>query len=514
MNYYQYFKNTVLRLPYKTAVIFQDRHYTYRELDERICRLASVMKQNQIKKGKHVGLICTNCNACIEIILAAAMLGAVSEQFNWRTSPSEMAELIQDSSADLVFLTADLLERFHALNLTDKKELNLIVIGDTSQELLSYERLLAAAPANLHTEELSSDDPLFVFYTSGTTSKPRRVLLSIGSVLYHNMALLADIGWREDDVHLHYLPLFHTSSGGIYCTLFTGGTVSLQVRFNAEDWIRAVKEQNVSSCGMVPNTIAWLTDHPEFSHEKLPSLRWMIYAGAPMPRDVLEKAIRRMGSIFVQLYGMTEMCPSIAILTPADHLRLLNEKKEPLPNGRPLFGSFLAVMNEDGSLCQPYATGEIVVRGPQMMLGYEGQPELTASVIRDGWYHTGDLGYLDEHQYLYLIGRKNRMIISGGENIYPSQVESCIRSMGDMIADVAVLGIPDDKWGEAVAAVIALKPGYSCDEAEVLRYCQEHLPDYMKPRYLRFVEKIPHLESGKVEYKLLKSFFSRSATKS
>lgn len=514
MNYYQYFKNTALRLPYKTAVIFQDRHYSYRELDERICRLASVMRQYQIEKGKHVGLICTNCSACIEIVLAASMLGAVSEQFNWRTSPSEMTELVQDSSADLVFLTADLLERFHALDLTARKDLTLIVIGDTDQELLSYEKLLAAAPLNHHVEELSHDDPLFVFYTSGTTSKPKRVLLSIGSVLHHNMALLADIGWREDDVHLHYLPLFHTSSGGIYCTLFTGGTVSLQVRFDPENWLRAVKEQNVSSCGMVPNTIAWLADHPEFSREKLPSLRWMIYAGGPMPHDILEKAIRRVGSIFVQLYGMTEMCPSIAILTPADHLRFLNENKETLPNGRPLFGSYLAIMDENGNLCEPYATGEVVVRGPQMMLGYEGQPELTASVIRDGWYHTGDLGYLDEHQYLYLVGRKNRMIISGGENVYPSQVENCIRSMGDVIADVAVLGVPDDKWGEAVAAVIALRPGYACDEAEILRYCQDHLPGYMKPRYLRFVEEIPHLESGKVEYKLLKTFFSRSPAES
>ncbi len=505
MNYYQYFKNTVLRFPEKTAVVFQDRHYTYREFDERICRLASVMKTYQIGKGKRVGLICSNCNAYVEIVLAASMLGAVSEQFNWRTAPSGILELVEESSAEMVFVSADLMHHYECLKNSLRRQAALVLVNGEYPEGLFYENLIADAPVNKTIEELDYNDPQFIFYTSGTTNKPKRVLLSVSSVFQHNMALLYEIGWKEDEQYLHYLPLFHTASGGVYCTLFTGGTVTLQTRFEMDLWLHTVQNCKITSCGMVPNVISWLTEHPDFNREKLNSLRWMIYAGGPMPYPVLKKAIDCVGCIFIQLYGMTEMCPSIAILKPEDHLRYLEAGK--IPNGRPMIGSSIAVFDDHNQPCAPYVTGEVVVRSNQMMLGYDGQPQLTAQVIRDGWYYTGDLGYLDENRYLYLVGRKNRMIITGGENVYPSQVENCIRTMGDEIRDVAVLGIPDEKWGEAVAAVIVRQTGCTWGEDTITRYCQEHLPGYMKPRFIRFADEIAHNENGKVIYQILKDLF-------
>lgn len=505
MNYYQFFKNTVFRFPEKTAMVFQNKQYSYREFDERICRLASVMKMYQIEKGKRVGVICSNGNAYVEIILAASMLGAVSEQFNWRTSMEGMAELLEESASELVFVTADFIHHYNYLRESLKRSVTLILIDGEDTEALSYEKLLADAPVNETIEELDYYDPQFIFYTSGTTSKPKRVLLSIGSVFQHNMALLYEIGWKTDERYLHYLPLFHTASGGVYCTLFTGGTVTLLTRFEMESWLSTVQEQKITACGMVPNVIAWLIEHPDFDKRKLSSLRWMVYAGGPMPYPVLKKAIDRVGCIFFQLYGMTEMCPTIAILKPKDHLRYLETGE--IPNGRPMIGNCLAIFDENDQPCGPYETGEVVVRGNQMMLGYDGQPELTAKVMRGGWYHTSDLGYMDENRYLYLVGRKNRMIISGGENVYPSQVESCIRTMGDEIRDVAVIGIPSEKWGEAVAAVIVLQKGCTWNEETIIHYCQDHLPGYMKPRYIQFVDKIAHNENGKVIYQVLKDLF-------
>lgn len=503
MNYYHYFKNTVLRFPEKTAVYFQNQKYSYREFDERICRLASIIKRYHIEAGKRVGLVCSNCNAYLEIIFATSMLGAVSEQFNWRTSSAGIVELVEDSSVELLFVTADFKQHYEYLKEYLKKQIPIILIGNeaSNKGTPSYESMLNSAPINKEIVEIAQNDPLFIYYTSGTTNKPKRVLLSLGSVFQHNMALLYEMGWKEDEQFLHYLPLFHSASGGVFCTLFTGGTVVLMSKFNLETWLQIVQEKHITSCGMVPNVISWLTKHPDFSRKKLSSLRWMIYAGGPMPASVLKEAVNRLGCLFIQLYGMTEMCPTVAILKPEDHIRFLDSEK--IPNGRPLIGTQISVVDNQNQPCEPYKVGEVVVRSGQMMIGYDGQPALTASVIRDGWYHTEDLGYLDEHQYLYLSGRKNRMIISGGENIYPSQVENCIRAMGNEIRDVAVVGVADCKWGEAVAAGIVLKKGCKWDKEKILSYCQEHLPGYMKPRYIRFMDTIPYNENGKVLYKEL-----------
>lgn len=507
MNLYHYFKNMVLRFPDKTAVCFQEKRYSYLEFDERIRRLAFAMKRYGITAGKRIGIISTNSSAYVEITIAAAMLGAVNELFNWRITADSMAELVAASSAELIFFSNDQVHHYQKLQQSLARPVAFILTNGILPDCISYEALLEEASPLEEAVELPYSAPAFIYYTSGTTSLPKPVILSLGNIYQHHFATIYEVGWREEDVFLHSLPLFHTSASGVLCTLMTGGTVIILSHFDKTQWLQIARQEHVTCAGLVSNTIDWLSDSPEFNRETLPSIRWLIYAGSPMPYPVLKKAVARMGHVFIQLYGMTEMSPTVAILTPRDHERFLSAGRLPLPNGRPLFGARLQVVDEQDRPCPPYAEGEVIVQSETMMLGYDKQPELTAQVIRKGWYHTGDMGYLDESQYLYLVGRKNRMIITGGENVYPVQVETCIRSMGSDIEDVAVLGIPDPKWGETVAAVVVLKPESPLTESSIIDYCRDHLPGYMKPRRIRLAPRLPYNESGKVEYQALQEAF-------
>lgn len=509
MNLYHYLSNSVFRYPDKTAVKYNGQGYSYLELDERVNRLANALSGLGIKKGGKVALICHNSNAYMEIFFAAAKLGAATEHFNWRLHPATALDLAEKSDASIIFVSWQNIELYRTLKQGLTRPVTFIGVGGSGFAQLSYEELLSAHQPNSETADCASDDLALLLYTSGTTGVPKGVGHSNFSFLIHALVGIAEFNWHSRNVFLSVLPLFHASASGAYNTLFTGGTLIIADKFEPAGYLRLIQDERVTIIGQIPHMIEWLLNTPQVDEADLSSLDMIIYSGAPMASDTLRRAMDVFRCGFLQIYGMTELAPNVAYLTPQEHAELMRtDAGAQLPVGKPLMGARVKIIDSEGRSCQPGKRGEILAAGDTLMMGYYGQPELTAEVIRNGWYHTGDVGYLDDRGYLYVIGRKKHMIISGGENIFPSEVENAIRAIGDAIADVAVIGVPSKRWGEVVKALVQKQPDSELSEEQILDYCAGRLDPYKKPRIVQFVSKIARNESGKPLYDELKSRYS------
>lgn len=506
MNIYHYLSTVVSRHPDKIAVKFRDARHTYRQLDERVGRLANALSALGVAKGRKIGLICRNCDAYPEIFFAAAKLGATSEHFSWRFQPEAVAELVERSDASVLFISAPENLEFHrCLKEKLKRPITCVMVGDVESPELRYETLLRDQPAAGPVAEVEPDDLALVLYTSATTGKAKGVELSAMNFLVHTMIAMIELGWSEDTVYLGVLPLFHAASAGTYCTLLAGGTMVLLDRFEPVQYLRTIERESVTRSGLVPNLIEWLLTAPEIAATDLRSLHTIVYSGAPISPDTLRRAVGVLGCRFLQLYGMTELSPNVAFLPHEEHLVFMEKDGgATLPVGRPTMGTRVKILDEAGGECPTGACGEIVVASDSLMKGYYQRPELTAEVMRGGWYHTGDAGWLDELGYLHLAGRKEQMIICGGENIYPREIEETIRAMGRGIADVAVIGIPSKRWGEAVKALVVLQPDGDATGAAIIAHCARHLDPYKKPRFVQFVNELARNDSGKILYNVLK----------
>jgi acyl-CoA synthetase (AMP-forming)/AMP-acid ligase II len=307
---------------------------------------------------------------------------------------------------------------------------------------------------------------------------------------------------------LNVLPMFHIAIFGPINNMFLGGTNVFLHGFDFEPFLSCIEKERVNVLALTPVIISFLLSYPELEKYDLSSLESIGYAAAPMPLPLLKKAIETFGCRFSQAFGMTEMSPVMTILTPDQHVTEGPDYKlKRLESvGRPIVNVEVKVVDEAGKECPVGTTGEIIGRGDTMMKGYYKMPEATAEAIRDGWYHTGDMGYFDEYGYLYIVDRKKDMIISGGENIYPKEVEDCIQQMPG-IADVAVIGVPDEKWIETVKALIILEPGVELTEEAVIRHCRANLASYKKPTSVEFMAGFPRNSMGKVQKHRLREPF-------
>lgn len=502
MNLYHYLSSSVSRYPEEIAVKYDGKSYTYQAFDERIKRLADALSNLGIKPGGKVALICRNSNAYLEIFFAAAMLGAVSEHFNWRFHNATILELTEASDASLVFISQQNLKFYHYLKERLTRQVTFVIVGETGLNELHYETLLRDSNTRSGVKERDAGDLAYVLYTSGTTGHPKGVQLSNFNYIMHSMVGIIDLNWASRTVFLCVLPLFHASASGAYNTLFMGGTIVIADKFDPIDYLRTIQEEKVTCIGQIPHLIEWLLNTPGVEAFDLSSLKAIIYSGANMSPETLRKAMKMFKCDFIQIYGMTELAPNVTALSHQEHLEFLEKNRgEPLPVGKATLGTRIRIDNGSG---KPGDFGEILVASDSLMLGYYKQPELTAETIHDGWYHTGDAGYLDARGYLYLAGRIKQMIISGGENIFPKEVEQVIRNMGEEIVDVAVFGVPNERWGEVVKAVVVKRAGSMLTEKGVADYCGEHIDPYKKPRIVQFANDLPYNESGKVLYSELK----------
>lgn len=503
MNLNVYFDNIVSRYADRVATVFNDRMLTYRELGERAGRLAAALTARGLRPGASVSMICGNSDIYMEIVFGCARAGVVTEQLNCRLGAKTLAQLIGASESTLLFVSFRYLDLARRAVAEVPRSIEIVVVDD--QRGLrgeGYEALLKSVSCPVPAHRARDEDAFTMLYTSGTTGLPKGVLHSHRSVVASTLQAIVETGWSGDDVVLYVLPMFHVSLSAAYCTLFCGGRLVILERFDPQTFPRAVARHGATRAGLVPQMVRRLADDARDDSRiarALDPLKAVVYAGAPMPTSALREAERTLSCSFYALYGMTETMGAVALLTPDDHARLMARPEAgQIPVGRPALGFDIRVVDAEGLVCAVGEVGEIVVRGDSLMLGYD-DVELTEKVMLSRAYRTGDIGFFDEEGYISVVDRKNDMIISGGENVYPSEVESCIRSIGEDVLDVVVVGIPDETWGQAVAAAIVLRKGAAITEADIVRQCGEAIGSYKKPRKIVFYEQLPFNDCGKVD---------------
>ncbi|WP_165172720.1 class I adenylate-forming enzyme family protein [Adlercreutzia sp. ZJ242] len=503
--------DAVRRSPHKVALRHKGRALTYAQVKGRVDRLAGILRALRVRRGHHVSLVTANTLACVELTFACAQIGAVCEQHNTRLSPAALVRLLGTSGSTVLVCSSAVWGRLSPVIGGVGRPLAVILLdGDDAFASSAYEELIAGAePFDEHVDRAPSD-PALMIYTSGTAGDPHGVMLSHQALIARAEIDARAMWFSEDDVVLSVLPLFHVTSVSTFAAFLAGAEVVIDDSSRPEDIVRLVNEHGVTRMGAVPYVLRLLVAHLEETGERMDSLRYVLYGGEPIDEALLVRCRRVLGCGLIQGYGMTETASAVTLLEPRDHDSVALRSTV----GRALPGMEVTVIDKQGRECQPGVLGEVAVKTPTLMNGYYRDAPSTMRVMREGWYFTGDIGFFDAAGYLTLVDRKNNLVITGGENVYPLEVERCIRGLGGRVADVAVIGVPDPVWGEALAAFVVASEGAGALTAdEVAARCEHCLGGYKKPRHVLFLEKIERNASGKVVKDALRRALSESARK-
>ncbi len=462
--------------PDRPALVWRDRIWSFASLaaaaDEAARRLAGL----GVQAGDRVAVVLANRPEFVQLVHAVSRLGAILVPLNVRLTSSELRTLLDDVEPRVVVVdrtTRSLLDGWSGTAVEIDREWSSL--PETRVELRRAIDLAA-----VHT----------LVYTSGTTSRPKGVLLTYGNHWWSGLGSQLNIGCVPADRWLLCLPLFHVGGLSILFRSVIGGfAVELHERFDPAAVNRAIDEG--ATLLSVVGTMLWRMLEERGERPYPPHLRAVLLGGGPAPRPLLERSAV-LGVPVLQTYGLTETASQLATLAPEDAQRKLGSA------GKPLYPNELRIVREDGSPAAPEEPGEITVRGPVVTPGYWRRPDLTARALRDGWLWTGDLGYLDEEGYLTVLDRRDDLIVTGGENVYPAEVEAVLLAH-PAVAEAAVVGIPDVEWGQRVVAAVVLRPGAKVSAAELAGWCRERLAGYKVPRAFRFVSELPRTESGKLQ---------------
>lgn len=481
--------------PGQDAIWFEGTTTTHAGFAERVRRAAGALAGLRVRRGDRVAWVGGNHPSALETLYACGQLGAIWVPVNARLTASEAQYVLEHSGASVLVHGRDHGELADALRprLPDVRawvaaEPPAAGGGDS----VPYEELLAAAAPEPRDEPVTLDDPCLIMYTSGTTGRPKGAVLTHANMTWNATNQLLGMDLAADERTLALAPLFHI--GGLNATvnptLLRGGCAVIVRRFDAAETLQLVEEQRITSFFAVPTMLDAMAREPQFHARDLTSLRTVGAAGASVPLPTLRTWLER-GVTMQQCYGMTEAAPGCTVLSCADAERKAGSV------GKPLFFTDLRVVRTDGSTAGVDEVGEVVVQGPNVMAGYWNAPEQTATVLHDGWYRTGDAGSLDAEGFLYIRDRFKDMIISGGENVYPAEVESTLLELPG-VAEVAVIGVPDPKWGEVGLALVVPTPGASTDPYAIRTELRERLAGFKVPQHVEFVDELPKTATGKV----------------
>jgi acyl-CoA synthetase (AMP-forming)/AMP-acid ligase II len=481
------------------ALVFQDRIYTYKEVNERVNKLANSLAGLSLKRGDRVGLLLYNCSQFIESDFALAKAGLVRVTLNPRLSADDHRYMINDSEANTLIFESCFTDTVLDLARTTGTLKNLICVDRENSDFINYEGLIKNGSTEEPSVVVEGDDIYALLYTSGTSGKPKGVTLTHKNFLSTAYNLLMERDVRSGDRMLHVGPLTHASGIWVLPHYARGAVNYIHKRFDVEMLLKTIEEQKITTVMMVPTMILRLLSYPGVENYDLGSLRSVIYGGSPMPVEKLKEAILRFGDIFSQNYGQTEAPTTITYLPREDHkIEGLPEDRRKLSSaGRPYVRVQVKVVNRQGLEVKPGEKGEIIVKGDHVMKGYWKNEQATREKIVNGWLNTGDIAIVDEEGYLYIVDRKNDLIISGGFNIYPREIEEVIYSYPG-VEEVAVIGVPDENWVEAVKALVVLKKGQSATESELISFCKDKLARLKAPKSVEFVDCLPKNSYGKV----------------
>jgi fatty-acyl-CoA synthase len=506
--HYDWISHHAGRRPQKIAAVdlATGRRFDYAAFEARISRLAGHLRAALgVGCGDRVTVLAQNSTDVFEIQFACARLGAVFVPLNWRLTVPELKFIIGDAGPAVLIHDAEFTEM--ALELARLCNIpHLLARGPVDG---AYERAIATARPVSQAERLSHDDVSTIMYTSGTTGLPKGAMITHGMTFWNAVNLGAPALVSPRSVFLTVLPLFHT--GGLNCyanpVFHAGGTVLVMRAFDPGEALRLIgdPELGITHFFGVPAIYQFMAQHPAFAETDFSRLVVSGVGGAPMPVPLLELWSER-GVALAQGYGMTETSPAVLALDPEDAVRKAGSA------GKPVLHNEVRIMREDGSEAAPGEIGELWVKGPNITPGYWNRPEANATSFTDGWLHTGDAARVDEEGFYYIVDRWKDMYISGGENVYPAEVENVLYQL-PAIAEAAVIGIPDERWGEVGRAVIVTKPGQRITEAEIIAHCQANLARFKIPRSLVFTDALPRNATGKVHKPSLRQRFGAAPVK-
>ncbi|MEW6034195.1 MAG: long-chain-fatty-acid--CoA ligase [Chloroflexota bacterium] len=500
-------------VPDRPAVIFEGKKFTFAQVVERSNRLANALLGLGVKKGERVAIVQVNCNQYLESYFALAKVGAIMVPLNFRAKEDELSYMLNNAEAQALFAGDRYLDLVRAMrpNLTTVK--HYISIDAPQKDMLYYEDLLARSSADEVFTDIGDEDVTILMYTAGTTGRPKGVPLNHNGFVSYMLSNVQPADPEVSEVNLLTVPLYHVAGiQAMLAAVYGGRTLAMMRQFEVNEWIQTVQREKATRAMLVPTMLKRVIDHPEFDKFDLSSLKVITYGAAPMPFEVIKKAIEAMPGVrFINAFGQTETASTICMLGPEDHdlsgpPEVKEKKLRRLQSsiGRALPDVEMKIMDEQGKILPPGEVGEIVARGPRVMSGYWKDAEKTAKAISaDGWLHTSDMGYTDEDGYFYLAGRADDLIIRGGENISPEEVENIIYAH-PKVEEAAVIGIPDAEWGQEVMAVVVLKKGETARPEEIIDFCRDKISSFKRPKYVAFMDVLPRNPMGKVLKRVLR----------
>lgn len=500
-------KTSVARTPNKIACICGDKRLTLKEIDERVNRLSNALSELGISRGDRIAILSLNCHRFFELYFSIPQLGAAVVPINFRLQPQEIKYIVDHSGSRVVAVDPTLAPLIEAVRGELESVEHFILMSDERRErYIAYADLIDRSASQFDAPSVGDEELLGLFYTSGTTAEPKGVMLSHGNMLANIRHSDPYLDRQPDDVFLHTAPMFHLADGAaVFSNTANGATQVFIPRFDATAVLEIIARERVTFTVLVPTMINFLLQHPELESYDLSSLRHITYGASPIAPDLLRRAMKKFGCGFGQGYGLTEASPLLTVLTREDHIITDARSERRLAScGKPVNGVDVRIVKEDGSDARPGEVGEIIARGPNIMLGYWKRPDDTEEALRGGWLHTGDLATIDEDGYIYLVDRKKDMIVTGGENVYSTEVEAVLYAH-PAVKEAAVIPIPDHDWGEAVHACIALRDGKQATAKELIEFCRERMAGYKAPRSIEFIEgELPKGGTGKILKKQLR----------
>ena len=502
---------TFADIVYRNALLFADeeafvygpQRITFSQFNARVNSLIHALGSSGVKEGDGIGILSWNCLEYVYFYGAAMKGGFIASPFSPRLNREELEYLINYSEANTLFVGPELVETVSSLRSRLPKIKYYISLEGSAPDMIPHDELLATYPSDEPDTDVHRDDPYLIFYTSGTTGVPRGSLYTHRRKLDNTRIKALEIGVKAEDKHIMVLPFFHIGGDSqVWPFFYVGGcnVIMPQRSFDPGATLRTIQDEKATDIQIVPTQLFAMLAREDLKQYDLSSLKRIYYAASPMPVALLRQGLETFGPIFAQGYGQTESGPQICSLPREDHQvldRPLEEQEVLGSCGQPSIGVHVRIVDKKNNDVVPRTVGEIILQSDSIMVEYWHKPEETREVIIDGWLHTGDLGYYDENGFIYIVDRKKDMIVTGGENVYPREIEE-ILYLHPGIAEVAVIGIPDPVWVERVHAVVVLKADTAAHESEIIAFCKEQVASYKAPKSVEFVESLPKNPQGKI----------------
>ncbi len=504
--------------PERDCIVFEGGRQTFARTNERVNRLGNVLARLGIEKGDRVAILQVNCPQYVESYYATAKLGAIFVPLNFRSKQDELSYMLANAEAKLLLVGSRYLDMARAMLPHLPSVQQCLSIESKQADMLYYEDLVTSSPPDEVFSEIEDEDITMLVYTAGTTARPKGVPLRHSGFASYVLENVDPPSPDIEEKNLLTIPLYHVAGlQSMLAAVYGGRTLVLMRQFETEEWLETVQREQVTRAVLVPTMLKRVIDHPDFAGYNLGSLKVLTYGAASMPFEVIKKAIAVMPGVkFINAFGQTETTSTITALGPEDHVikGSKEEREKKLKRlassiGRPLPDVQIKIVGEQGEELSSGEVGELLARGPRMMSGYWRDEQKTAQVMTpDGWLHTGDIGWVDEEGYIYLAGRGDDMIIRGGENISPEEVENVLSSH-PKIEEVAVAGVPDPEWGQQPVAFVVLKSRESATAEEIIEYCKSSL-GFKRPRAVVFLDSLPRNPMGKVLKRVLREQYGQS----